>query len=153
MSNPMIIAVTEKGERKMRDRLTTRLANGGVGYDNGEYFKVCYPWNEHCLSDVDRMAIKLCDLEDKIEQGEIVELPCKVGQTIYALWSGGRKGIGVAEFKVISINLDCPDDMEIVYRSKKLNATMCRYANASDIGKTLFLTREEAEKSLKESKR
>lgn len=132
----------------MRDRLTIRLANGGVMYDKGEYKTVCYPWNEHCLSDVDRMAIKLCELEDKIEQGEIVELPVKVGQTIYTLWMGGRKGKGIAEFEVRSINLDTPDDMEIVYRSKKLNATMCRYANASDIGKTLFLSREEAERAL-----
>lgn len=82
-----------------------------------------------------------------LENG-VVAPPVKVGQTIYVLWSGGRKGIGVAEFKVISINLDCPDDMEIVYRSKKLNATVCRYANASDIGKTLFLSREEAEQAL-----
>lgn len=65
----------------MYERMTTRLANGGVGYDNGEYFRVCYPWNEHCLMDIDRMAIKLCDLEDKICEGKIVELPCEVGQT------------------------------------------------------------------------
>ena len=82
-----------------------------------------------------------------LENG-VVAPPVKVGQTIYVLWSGGRKGKGIAEFKVISINLDCPDDMEIVYRSKKLNATMCRYANASDIGNTLFLSREEAEQAL-----
>ena len=85
--------------------------------------------------------------EELVKNGVVIP-PVKVRQTIYALWSGGRKGIGVAEFKVISINLDCPDDMEIVYRSKKLNATVCRYANASDIGKTLFLSREEAEQAL-----
>ena len=82
-----------------------------------------------------------------LENG-VVAPPVKVGQTIYVLWSGGRKGKGVAEFQVRSINLDTPDDMEIVYRSKKLNATMCRYANASDIGNTLFLSREEAEQAL-----
>jgi hypothetical protein len=82
---------------------------------------------------------------------DVIELPCKVGQTLYALWMGGRKGKGIAEFQVRSINLDTPEDMEIVYRSKKQNATMCRYANASDIGKTLFLTREEAEKALERS--
>lgn len=82
---------------------------------------------------------------------DVIELPCKVGQTLYALWMGGRKGKGIAEFEVRSINLDCPDDMEIVYRSKKLNATMVRYAKASDIGKTLFLTREQAEDALERS--
>lgn len=70
----------------MSERLTTRLANGGVGYDSGEYFKVCYPWNENCLSDIDRMAIRLCDLEDKIQQGKFVELPCKLGDTVYCVW-------------------------------------------------------------------
>ena len=85
--------------------------------------------------------------EELVKNGVVIP-PVKVRQTIYALWSGGRKGIGVAEFMVLSINLDCPDDMEIVYRSKKLNATVCRYANASDIGKTLFLSREEAERAL-----
>lgn len=58
----------------MSERLTKRLANGGVMYDNGEYWAVCYPWNEHCLREIDRMAIKLCDLEDKIEQGYVVEV-------------------------------------------------------------------------------
>lgn len=91
------------------------------------------------------------DIADHLLAEGVVVPPCKVGQTLYALWSGGRKGIGVAEFEVRSINLDTPEDMEIVYRSKKLNATMCRYANASDIGKTLFLTREEAEKELERS--
>ena len=69
----------------MSERLTTRLANGGVGYDNGEYFKVCYPWNEHCLTDIDRMTIKLCDLEDKIKQGKIVDLPCQIGDEKFAI--------------------------------------------------------------------
>lgn len=85
--------------------------------------------------------------EELVKNGVVIP-PVKVGQTIYVLWSGGRKGKGVAEFQVISINLDTPDDVEIVYRSKKLNATMCRYANASDIGKTLFLSCEEAERAL-----
>ena len=58
----------------MSKRLTTRLANGGVMYDNGEYYAVCYPWNDHCLRSIDRMAIKLCELEDRIEQGQLVEV-------------------------------------------------------------------------------
>ena len=58
----------------MSERLTKRLANGGVMYDNGEYWRVCYPWNEHCLNSIDRMAIKLCEIEDKIEQVDVVEV-------------------------------------------------------------------------------
>jgi hypothetical protein len=88
------------------------------------------------------------EIADHLLAEGVIVPPCKVGQTIYALWMGGRKGKGIVEFEVRSINLDAPDDVEIVYRSKKLNATMCRYANASDIGKTLFLSREEAERAL-----
>jgi hypothetical protein len=35
--------------------------------------------------DIGNIAKKLCDIEDKIEQGKIVELPCAVGQTIYVI--------------------------------------------------------------------
>ena len=58
----------------MSERLTERLANGGVMFYNGDYWCVCYPWNEDCLRDIDRMAIKLCELEDKIETGKLCEV-------------------------------------------------------------------------------
>ena len=67
----------------MSERLTKRTENGGVQFSNGEYWNTVYPQNENCLTDIHRMAIKLCDLEDKIEQGKILELPCKVGDTLY----------------------------------------------------------------------
>lgn len=128
----------------MRDRLTTRLANGGVGYDNGEYFKVCYPWNEHCLTDIDRMAIKLCDLEDKIEQGKIVELPCKVGSEIYfadhenkSVWAGN----------VVSFSLDAAHLWFNCHYKCGLNM----WHPIEDFGKNVFLTRSEAEKALERS--
>ena len=128
----------------MRDRLTTRLANGGVGYDNGEYFKVCYPWNEHCLTDIDRMAIKLCDLEDKIEQGKILELPCAVGSQIYfadhenkSVWAGN----------VVSFSLDAAHLWFNCHYKCGLNM----WHPIEEFGKTVFLTREEAERALERS--
>jgi hypothetical protein len=72
----------------MGERLTKRTENGGVRFSNGEYWNTVYPQNEHCLTDIHRMAIKLCGLEDKIEQGKILELPCKAGY---------RKSTDVAE--------------------------------------------------------
>lgn len=30
---------------------------------------------------------RLCELEDKIESGLLLELPCKLGETIYFIWS------------------------------------------------------------------
>ena len=82
-----------------------------------------------------------------LENGVVVP-PVKVGQTIYLLWAGGRSGKAVVEAKIININLDCHDDMEIVYRIYSHKTTMCRYAKVSDFGNTLFITREEAERAL-----
>ena len=79
---------------------------------------------------------------------DVVVLPCKIGQTIYLLWAGGRSGKAVVEAKIINISLDCHDDMEIVYRIYSHKTTMCRYAKVSDLGNTLFITREEAERAL-----
>ena len=69
----------------MSERLTKRTENGGVRFSNGEYWNTVYPQNEHCLADIHRMAIKICDIEDKIEQGKIVELPCAVGDEKFAI--------------------------------------------------------------------
>lgn len=75
----------------MYDRLTKRTENGGVQFSNGEYWNTVYPQNENCLTDIHRMAIKLCDLEDKIEHGKILELPCAVGEKIFALSASRTK--------------------------------------------------------------
>lgn len=121
----------------MYERLTERLANGGVGYSNGEYFRVCYPWNEHCLTDIDRMAIKLCELEDKIEQGKILELPCKIGDEV---WINRyfhskllpQKGI-VSEMKFLP-------NMEL--------QIVVKYVGRGRWGKDIFATLEEANNKL-----
>lgn len=52
----------------MSERLTERNANGTVVFS---------------CDDAAKIAIKLCELEDKIEQGKIVELPCEIGETVY----------------------------------------------------------------------
>lgn len=71
----------------MSERLTKRTENGDVRFSNGKYWNIVYPQNEHCLTDIRRMAIKLCELEDKIEQGKILELPCEIGDEKFAILS------------------------------------------------------------------
>lgn len=44
---------------------------------------------------------KLFDLEDKIERGEMIELPCKPGDTVYKIW-----------YKPCKYGNDWPDGME-----------------------------------------
>lgn len=49
----------------MTERLTKRAGNG-VQYDNGKYVVTCYPENNN-LTAVDKIAVKLCDFEDREE--------------------------------------------------------------------------------------
>lgn len=138
----------------MSERLTTRLANGGVGYDNGEYFKVCYPWNEHCLTDIDRMAILLCDLEDKIEQGKIVELPCKVGQWVYVPWHWeGQQAVAmvkVEEIKLYDSQMHYMFFIDMESDDESFNQAFGGWKTGDSIGKTVFIDRAEAEAKVRE---
>ena len=136
----------------MSERLTERVGDG-IRYDNGEYVITCYPKNDN-LTPVDKLAAKLCDLEDKIENGAVIVLPCKVGDTVYMPWEwNGQKGIACLTVTVSrciigfgwSFGTDFDTDDEDYY-----DAYNCGDFKLKDFGKTVFLTREEAEKALAE---
>ena len=69
---------------------------------------------------------KLAEYEDLEEQGLLLRLPCKVGDSIYSVI---EDGLTIVELK---FSLD-------FYARRK-----------NDFGKTVFLTEEEAEQKLKE---
>ena len=88
-----------------------------------------------------KVAQKLKEYEDLDEQGLLFRLPCKVGDTLYAI---GGKRIQVLKAK---------NDISIF--SGKLhilseNFVYADYISYDMIGKTVFLTREEADQKLKE---
>lgn len=74
---------------------------------------------------------KLSDYEDAEEQGRMIILPCKTGQTVYAK-SYIENGIAEFEYKTLQHIFD-------------------DYVNGI-FGETVFLTREEAETALSASK-
>lgn len=76
------------------------------------------------------VARKLCDYEDLEEQGLLVRLPCKVGDTVYKFWYYDRSPYKIQQHVIRTLSEIC----ELI-ESKKL-------------GKSVFLTREEAEKKL-----
>ena len=84
----------------------------------------------------DREILKrLWDLENKIEQGTLIELPCKVGDIFY-----GISDHEVFKYMVLAIKL---------VRNNKI--VLCTVYDIEFIlGKDAFLTREEAEKKIKE---
>ena len=97
---------------------------------------------------------RLAELEDKIEQGTLIELPCEVGDTVYCLISQGRFGTiyttGIpVERKINGVIFDGKRFeiySERVYPDYyNNNGTFYGYW-----GETVFSTKAEAEAKLKE---
>ena len=80
------------------------------------------------------------------EQGLLVRLPCKVGDIMFRINKGAKNP--VIELTVTQIDITTRSyNLEVIDR--ECGELMCF---KSDIGRTIFLTREEAEKKLEEMK-
>lgn len=103
-----------------------------------------------CQMHVD-VAVKLCEYEQAEDDGLLVRLPCKVGDTVYSNNSIAgwymRKKDRPYKAKVIFIGINgVTNFMNVEYDSgRQLQFKF------SDIGETVFLTLEEAERALKEA--
>lgn len=113
----------------------------------------CSPIDKDMANAIDR----LCDLEDKIEQGKIVELPCKVGDIVYAphwCWTTIDRTIVPYQITNITITQNKKGEWTKKYRAMEVKngKTIDWQLNFAfdEIGKTVFLTPEEANKKLKE---
>lgn len=115
------------------ERLTRRSDNGTGVYatPSGEPVK----WENNHYN----VLQKLADYEDLEEQGRLVKLPCKVGDTIYGL----HKAM-VCELDTETIGISKMPSGEILYLIDGWEL------DKGDFGKTVFLTKAEAEAKLKE---
>lgn len=128
----------------------TEWENGSVTYNEkreiecGEYCDSCSQGAGNCKT-VKNMIKKLATYEDLEEQGLLVRLPCKVGDDLYCIVNGEVKKLkvhsfGVPDFEITDIEFKYVDGFKIV-----------RFVG--ELGKTVFITREEAEKKLEEMKK
>ena len=86
------------------------------------------------------------------EQGLLLRLPCKVGDTIYILDRDGQPRRMIMDKPDIRCHCSKEDNLCMVLCDRK-NTGVCAYRfcnDGSDIGKTVFLTKAEAEQKLKE---
>lgn len=130
------------------ERLTKR---GFLGITYNERRNImCSTYCDNCskgAGDCDTikdMINRLAELEDLEEQGLLVRLPCKVEDSLYCIVNGEVKKLkvhsfGVPDFEITDIEFKYVDGFKIV-----------RFVG--EVGKTVFLTREEAEKKLEEMK-
>ncbi len=94
-----------------------------------------------------RIIERLAEYEDLEEQGLLLRLPCKVGSTLYQPISNRQ----INEYKAIGLCFDITRNefmYEVAYQiGLEWYKTTCDF---DCINKTVFLTKEEAEKKLKE---
>ena len=88
--------------------------------------------------------------EDLEEQGRLIKLPCKVGDKIFLDFAGFGKDVD--KFTVKDFHLDCFEDGETIlfcdYESN--DNTLSGQIDVTEFGKTVFLTKSEAEAKLEE---
>ena len=89
---------------------------------------------------------KLKDYEELDEQGRLVKLPCKVGDTVYAIGFNNNKPI-IYESVVLRILIT---EKEIVFNVKVDEFGINSQLKQSMFDRTVFLTKSEAEVKLKE---
>lgn len=125
----------------------TKISEIGNAYYPKCFEEPCCGMGE-CLDDRCSLMLdackKLAEYEQLEEQGLLVRLPCKVGDDLYCIVNGEVKKLkvhsfGVPDFEITDIEFKYIDGFKIV-----------RFVG--EIGKTIFLTREEAEKKLEEMK-
>lgn len=100
---------------------------------------------------------KIKEYESLEEQNRLIKLPCSVGDMVWDIDFGRPCSYEVTGFSFGSMNDDDWEeerilDQVVVYYTNSNGSITGTFA-VSEIGKTVFLTREEAEAALKELER
>lgn len=93
---------------------------------------------------LDQIAEKLANMEQLEEERILLRLPCRIGDIVYVPIK-----ISIAEYKIKSMTFN---GASMYFKWDLLNDVYVRLDGftSRDIGKLVFLTREEAEKALEE---
>lgn len=109
--------------------------------------EICGSINCHCDDDcpIQQAFDRLASYEDLAEQGKLLELPCKVGDTVYEIFRGK-----IQEYEVISIHISSCSKLY----GWELKTPHGSYSNLlgfeeSAIRSKVFLKKSEAEQALK----
>lgn len=94
-----------------------------------------------CAEEHEQLAEWLEELKsykDLDEQGLLVRLPCKVGDSVFIIVGKDISRQGIRKIKI--------SDNSIIFKTNRQK----RIFNVAEFGKTVFLAREDAEKKLEE---
>lgn len=137
------------------ERLTRRLNNNKIVAIKGDSCDY-NAYSFDCQTSEERKRLKtalekLANYEDLEEQGLLVRLPCKVGDTVYRVNAGAKQPI--IPMTVSEIHFICYKNERAVRFDaigKEDMGESCY--RLEDIGRIIFITYEETEKKLEEMK-
>lgn len=115
------------------ERLTKTYSDGSFGVADN------LPCGENSYTFKDLLVKKLGEYEDLEEQGRLLKLPCKVGDTVYYINPDKNT---INELVVYGFDIRPLQRFVYDYMGARLNF--------NQFGKTVFLTKSEAEAKLKE---
>ena len=141
------------------ERLTENIGNTncvkGCGSNCKYGFQHCSKEDWENCKTIDDVIDKLAQYEDSEEQGRLIKLPCKIGDTVWDNDYGNPCAYTITGFSVGTGEdyIDEPvSSKEVVYYYSNCSGTITGSFAVSEIGKTVFFTQVEAEQKLKESK-
>lgn len=124
------------------------MSERSIRNDGGLICNVPCDTGEYCSCDIAKNAyIKLAHYEDLEEQGRLIELPCKVGDTVYFIKFAFSVAKSPITAEILSIKII---DGEMIYTAITQENSIVRKFKSDAIEKTIFFTKSEAEAKLKE---
>ena len=130
------------------ERLTEKIGNTncvkGCGSNCKYGFQHCRTEDWENCKTIDDVIDKLADYEDLEEQGRLVKLPCKIGTEVYDItwWDNVQEKVvvkGKAYYRTV--------------HKHKITKLPFTYSDIDDFGKTVSLTKSEAEQKPQEMER
>ena len=127
------------------ERLTEKIGNTncvkGCGSNCKYGFQHCRTEDWENCKTIDDVIDRLAEYENLEEQGRLVKLPCKIGTEVYDItwWDDVQEKVvvkGKAYYRTV--------------HKHKVTKLPFTYSDIDNFGKTVFLTKFEAEQKLKE---
>ena len=139
------------------ERLTEKIGNTncvkGCGSNCKYGFQHCRTEDWENCKTIDDVIDKLADYEDLEEQGRLVILPCKVGDTVWDNDCGRPCAYTITAFSFGECEeyiCEPVTTKEVVFYYANSSGSITGSFAESEIGKTVFLTKSKAEQKLKE---
>lgn len=139
------------------ERLTEKIGNTncvkGCGSNCKYGFEYCSKEDWENCKTIDDVIDKLADYEDLEERGRLIKLPCKVGDTVWDNDCGIPCAYTITAFSFGECEeyiCEPVTTKEVVFYYANSSGSITGSFAESEIGKTVFLTKSEAEAKLKE---